>query len=341
MPTTIHDVAARAGVSIGTVSRALRGLDRVSAGTRTRVLVAAEELGYVASSAAASLATGRTMTVGVIVPHVTRWYFAHIVQGAQQRCRERGYDLLLYGLGEREDLPRRLTAIATVHKRVDAVLVLNLPMNGPEVAKLQGLSVPVVLVGTQQDGMGSVRIDDVDVARTAVGHLLGLGHRRIAHIGGLVDTFPFPTPHDRLAGYTSSLREASITPDTALDVPGHWTLPGGALAMTTLLRLPRSRRPTAVFACSDEMAMGALSALRRYRVDVPGQMSIIGVDDHEMAEVMDLTTVSQPVEAQGRMAADILLDELTGTTGPGGPPACVVPTTLVVRGSTGPVSDRS
>lgn len=324
------------------MSRALRGLDRVNPATRARVLAAATELGYVPSSAAASLASGRTNTVGVIVPHVTRWYFANVVQGAQDLCRARGYDLLLYGLGERDDLPRRLTAIAAVHKRVDAVLVLNLPLDGPEVSLLRSLSVPVVLVGTRVAGLGSVCIDDVDVARTAVEHLLGLGHTRIAHMGGLSqDRFHFPTPRDRLAGYQQTLRGAGIEPDPALDVDGGWSIRGGSAAMDTLLALPPGRRPTAVFASSDEMAMGALSSLRRHGVRVPAELSVVGVDDHEMAEFVDLTTVAQPVALQGRMAAEILLDELTGSTSPGAVPALGVSTRLIVRGSTAPVSSSA
>lgn len=337
MPT-IHDVAAAAGVSIATVSRALRGLDRVNPTTRARVLAAATELGYVPSSAAASLASGRTNTVGVIVPHVTRWYFANVVQGAQDLCRARGYDLLLYGLGERDDLARRLTAIAAVHKRVDAVLVLNLPLDGPEVSLLRSLSVPVVLVGTRVEGLGSVCIDDVAVARTAVEHLLALGHIRVAHMGGLsLDRFHFPTPRDRLAGYRQTLRSAGIEPDPTLDVDGGWSIRGGSAAMDTLLRLPMDRRPTAVFASSDEMAMGALSSARRHGVRVPAELSVVGVDDHEMAEFVDLTTVAQPVARQGRMAAEILLDQLSGSTPPAAAPALGVSTELIVRGSTGPV----
>ncbi len=341
MPT-IHDVANTAGVSIATVSRALRGLDRVSPATRARVLAAATELGYVPSSAAASLASGRTNTVGVIVPHVTRWYFANVVQGAQDLCRARGYDLLLYGLGERDDLARRLTAIAAVHKRVDAVLVLNLPLDGPEVSLLRSLSVPVVLVGTRVEGLGSVCIDDVGVARTAVEHLLGLGHTRIAHMGGLSqDRFHFPTPRDRLAGYQQSLRGVGIEPDPVLDVDGGWSIHGGSAAMDTLLTLPLDRRPTAVFASSDEMAMGALSSARRHGVRVPAELSVVGVDDHEMAEFVDLTTVAQPVARQGRMAAEMLLDQLTGSTPPGAAPELGVGTELVVRGSTGPVPHQA
>jgi LacI family repressor for deo operon, udp, cdd, tsx, nupC, and nupG len=319
------------------VSRALRGLDRVNADTRARVLLAASALGYVASPAASSLATGRTMTVGVVVPHVTRWYFANVVEGAEALCRAHGYDLLLYGLGEQVDVARRLTAIATLHKRVDAVLVLNLALDGPEVDVLRTLSVPVALVGSTVTGLGSVSVDDVQVARTATEHLISLGHTRIAHMGGLAeDAFHFPTPHDRFAGYLGALADAGLPADPALDVYGGWSVQGGSAAMDVLLALPDGRRPTAVFASSDEMAMGALSSARRHGVRVPADLSVVGVDDHEMAEYLDLTTVRQPVPEQGRMAAQLLLDELEGRTPRGGSPARTVATELVVRGTTGP-----
>ncbi len=335
--TTIHDVADAAGVSISTVSRALRGLDRVSPATRARILTASAELGYVPSSAASSLASGRTSTVGVIVPHLTRWYFANVVQGAQEHLRSQGYDLLLYVLGEQEDMHRRITAIATLHKRVDAVLVLNLSLDGPDVAALRGLAVPVALVGAHVPGMSSVRIDDVAVARTAVEHLLGLGHARIAHMGGLAeDAFHFPTPVDRLTGYQDTLRAAGIEPDPALDVFGGWSVQGGVSAMDQLLALPPARRPTAVFASSDEMALGALASARRHGVRVPDDISVVGVDGHEMAEFHDLTTVAQPVAEQGRLAAAILLDALEGRTAGTAPCQLQVATRLVVRGTTGP-----
>ena len=311
----------------------------MNADTRTRVLQAAAALGYVASPAASSLASGRTMTIGVIVPYVTRWYFANVVEGAEAQFRRQGYDLLLYGLGEQVDMTRRLTAIATLHKRVDAVLVLNLALDGPEVDVLRGLTVPVALVGSTVEGRGSVSVDDDHVARTATNHLLGLGHTRIAHMGGLADdAFHFPTPHDRYLGYLGALADAGVAADPVLDVYGGWSIQGGSSAMDGLLALPADRRPTAVFASSDEMAMGALSSARRHGVAVPGELSVVGVDDHEMAEYVDLTTVRQPVPEQGALAAQLLIDELQGRTLRGHSPARIVDTELVVRGTTGPAT---
>ena len=335
MPSNIHDVAKHAGVSIGTVSRAMRGLDRVKPETRARVLASAAALHYSPSRAGASLASGRSMTIGVVVPHVTRWYFATLVQGIESACREWGYDLLLFTLTDQLNITARLTAIGSLEKRVDAILVLSLPLAGPEVDALRRQSVPIVVIGTEQDGVGSVRVDDTLIARTAVEHLLVLGHTRIAHIGGWIGgPAPFPTPRDRYTGYTHTLIAAGITPDPTLNVYGAWTVAGGATAMDQLLDLPPQHRPTAVFAASDEMAIGALSSARRHGVHVPTALSIVGVDDHEMAQSLDLTTVAQPVPEQGRLAATILINELEGITARGDAPTHVIPTTLLMRGTT-------
>jgi LacI family repressor for deo operon, udp, cdd, tsx, nupC, and nupG len=335
MPSNIHDVAKQAGVSIGTVSRAMRGLDRVKPETRARILAAAAALHYAPSRAGASLASGRTMTIGVVVPNVTRWYFATLVQGIESACRQRGYDLLLFTLADQPDITTRVTAMGSLEKRVDAILILSLPLAGPEVDVLRRQSVPIVVLGTKQEGVGSVRVDDTLIARTAVYYLLALGHTRIAHIGGWThDTPPFPTPRDRHTGYTQTLLAAGITPDPTLNVYGAWTVTGGATAMDQLLALPPQLRPTAVFAGSDEMAIGALAAARRHGLRIPTDLSIVGVDDHEMAYSHNLTTIAQPVPEQGRLAATILINELEGITARGEAPSHIVPTTLLVRGTT-------
>lgn len=335
MPSNIHDVANHAGVSIGTVSRAMRGLDRVKPETRARVLASAAALHYAPSRAGASLASGRTMTIGVVVPHVGRWYFATLVQGIESACRQRGYDLLLFTLADQPDIATRLTAMGSLDKRVDAILVVSLPLAGPEIDVLRRQSVPIVVIGAEQDGVGSVRVDDTLIARTAVEHLLALGHTRIAHIGGWMgDTPPFPTPRDRHAGYTQTLVATGIVPDPSLNVYGGWTVAGGAAAMDQLLTAAPAHRPTAVFAGSDEMAVGALSCARRHGVAVPTDLSIVGVDNHEMASTFDLTTVAQPVPELGLLATTVVLDELEGRTQRGGATVHIVATTLIVRNTT-------
>ena len=178
MVASIEDVARRAGVSIATVSRALRGLPDVATATRDRVLTAAAELNYVASPFAARLASGRTTTVGLVVPFVNRWFFAEVIATVETALRHAGFDLLLYNLGD-EDGRARFFEVMPMRKRVDGVLVASLVLDDAEFAALTELDRPVGLLGLARPGFLSARIDDVAAARGAVDHLIGLGHRRI------------------------------------------------------------------------------------------------------------------------------------------------------------------
>ncbi|WP_431977125.1 LacI family DNA-binding transcriptional regulator [Micromonospora haikouensis] len=357
--TKIDDVARLAGVSTATVSRALRGLPTVSAATRRRVLAAAEQLQYAVSPSASRLAGGRTATVAVIVPRITRWFFGTVVEAVEETLHESGYDLLLYNLGGRERTRQRVLGTANLHKRVDAVILVATPLRRAELAALTVLDLPGVTIssGSGVPGWPCVRIDDVAAARTATRHLLDLGHRRIAHISGDPDDeLAFTTHLDRRRGYQEALRSAGIEPDPCLDVESQFTIDGGEQA--TIELLARGEPPTAIFAACDEMAMGAMSALRDAGLRVPQDVSVIGIDDHDLSGVLGLSTIAQPAAEQGRLAARILLDPLGGRdlpppagplvpgplvpgprgVGPAGPSAAplILPTRLVVRDSTAP-----
>jgi DNA-binding LacI/PurR family transcriptional regulator len=333
--TGIKDVARELDMSTATVSRALRGLPGVSEATRERVEQTALRLGYVPSPSAVGLASGQTRTVAVIVPFVTRWFFASVVQGAEEVLREQGYDLLLYNLAGSAAARHRVFETGLLSKRVDAVVVLSLQPSAVELNRLAGLNRPVTFVGADVPGWATVRIDDEVAARTAMEHLIGLGHERIAYVGG-PGVLDFTAPNKRLAGYHDSLRSAGLPLDPSLEVDGAFTLAGGTEAGHELLARPD--RPTAVFAASDEMAIGVLRAARELGLRVPEDVSVVGIDDHELADFFDLTTVAQPVLEQGRMAARQVLDAVAATATDAGwhPDQVILPTTLLQRGSTGP-----
>jgi len=336
MAATSDDVARMAGVSTATVSRALRGVDGVNSRTRERVLAAARELGYVSSPAASRLAGGRTGTVAVVVPFITRWFFSEVISGAEEVLRDRGMDLLLYNLGHVKGRERYFSGEA-VRQRADAVLVLCLPLSDAELKALGGARIPVALVGADVKDCPSVRIDDVAGARTAVQHLVNLGHERIALISGAPgDPMGFTTQFDRRQGYRETLAAAGLSADPGLDVGGDFTVKGGERAMAQLLSRPNP--PTAVFAESDEMAFGALRMLRRGGLSAPEDISLIGFDNHALADLMDLTTIAQPVREQGARAAELLLDVLDGR---GGEQRIIMPTHLIVRGTTRPAGRAS
>jgi LacI family transcriptional regulator, repressor for deo operon, udp, cdd, tsx, nupC, and nupG len=333
---SIGDVAARAGVSVATVSRALRGLPNVAPSTRARVLEAAEALRYVADPHASRLAAGRTRTIGIVVPLFTQWYYTQVVSGAEAVVASAGYDVLLYCMGGDSGLARFLQTLP-FRKRVDGLMLIDLPLADEQEAVLAGTSTPVVLVGVRSRRFPSVVVDNVGAAAQATQHLLNLGHEHVALIGhepgSVVQSV---APIERQQGYRQALKAAGLPLLPEHDVPGGFSLQGGAEAMAQLLTV--GTPPTAVFAESDEMAIGALKTLRDSGLRAPEDVSVIGFDDHDMAPFMGLTTIAQPVVALGEVAAQLLID--AGTAEPPGPTTVELATKLRVRTTTGPPRGR-
>lgn len=331
--SSIHDVARVAGVSTATVSRALRGLDRVSPQTRARVVAAARELAYVVSPTAASLASGRTGVVGVLVPFVGRWFFATLLDGLEAGLREQGLHVLLFTVGDHGSARTLPLDHGLLRGRVDALLVLSADLDADEVAVLRALQVPVVTVGLDVPDWDRVGIDDVGTGEVAAGHLAELGHRRVGYVGGDPEhDVHVATAVHRLAGADAALGAAGLRLAPECVLKSDWTVRGGTAAGERLLDL--SQPPTAVLAASDEMAIGVLHAARARGLSVPGDLSVMGIDDHEMSFTHDLTTVAQPVREQGRAAAQVLAEALAGRRRPERRVE-TLPTRLVVRGSTG------
>jgi LacI family transcriptional regulator, repressor for deo operon, udp, cdd, tsx, nupC, and nupG len=328
------DVARAAGVSTSTVSRALRGQTGVSDATRERICSIAASLSYVVSPDASALARRSTNRVGVVVPSIGSWFYSTMLTGIEGLLRSADLDMLIYhvgGLSDRHQFFERLPA----RRKVDAVIVVALPVTEGQVRRLGMMGVHVVVAGGRLGSYPHVKIDDVEVGLRAVEHLVGLGHRRIAMIRSRDDEgVSWPADQDRAKGFRLGLEQAGLELCEELVVIEKWGLQGGRDAMTRLLAL--DPRPTAVFAFSDEMALGALHSLRTAGVGVPHEMSVIGVDDHPMAELHELTTLRQSVQAQGATAARMALDLLDGRKPQN--PAVSLSTELVPRSTTGPAS---
>jgi DNA-binding LacI/PurR family transcriptional regulator len=331
-PVNMADVARAAGVSIGTVSRALRDAPGVSAAKRRQIKQIADQLSYVVSPEASRLSKGSTGRVLVVGPTLNRWFYSTMLAGIERVLREASLDVLIYhveGAADRHSFFERLPA----RRKVDAVIVIAFPVTEADVRRLDLMGVDVVVAGGRLGNHPSVCIDDEGAAARAVGHLVQLGHRRIAMIRtsdpeGQV----WPSDTLRASGYHRSLAAAGIGTADDLMVTVPWGIDGGARAMEALLQ--RAEPPTAVFAHSDEVAMGALQTLRRAAVQVPQRMSVVSVDDHPLAELADLTTVHQPVDEQGQEAGRLVLRLLDRD--PPLEPHVVLPTSLIVRGSTAP-----
>lgn len=327
----IDDVARAAGVSTATVSRALSGRGPVSAATRERVMVAAESLGYVVSAAASSLASGRARAVGVVVPFLDRWFFSTVLAGISDGLVRHGYDITLYSVGVDRDERRRVFDDHVRRRRIDALITIALESDAEESASLRRLGVPIVAIAGPNPLLTTLTVDDLAVGRLATAHLLALGHRRVAHIGADAATAAGSTvPALRRRGFEEALAEEGVA--DAPVYPADFTIEGGSAAAARAL--DAEQRPTALFAASDEMAIGAILAAREKGLRVPDDVSIIGVDGHELGRWFGLTTVDQFARGQGERAAAAVLAELDGAKPARG--LGTLPFELVERGSTAP-----
>ncbi len=333
MSATIEDVARAAEVSVATVSRALRGLPNVAPSTRARVVAVATELEYVADPTASRLAGGRRMVLGLVVPMLGQWFYAKLFSGVEAVATVAGYDVLPFttsGPGGSERFVRRLP----FRKRVDGLVLADAPFDEEQFTAVVRTGVPMVSLGALAPGVSGIAVDNVAAARLAVDHLTALGHVRIALIGGSPDDpFRFSVPVDRFEGYREALGAAGLSFDPALVVPGNFSPQGGAEAMQQLLAAPSP--PTAVFACSDEMAIGAMQVARDAGYRVPEELSVIGIDDHDISAYVGLSTIRQDVIGQGERVAQLLLERLRSEDEPGEVHE-LHPVKLVIRRTTAP-----
>ncbi|MBQ0983607.1 LacI family DNA-binding transcriptional regulator [Streptomyces sp. F63] len=330
---TLEEVAARAGVGRGTVSRVINGSPRVSDRTRTAVEHAIAELGYVPNRAARALAANRTDAVALVIPETeTRLfaepYFSDIIRGISTELAETEIQLLLTLIRTPKER-HRLTQFLGAH-RVDGVLLVSVHADDPLPDLLEEIEMPAVLSGRRAAGesVPYVDSDNVGGAAAAVEHLIGRGRRRVATITGPLDMY---VAQCRLDGYHQAIAAAGHAPDEALVEPADFTEEGGRRAMRRLLE----RRPDldAVFCASDVMASGARQVLREAGRRIPEDVALVGFDDSPVARHMDppLTSVRQPIEEMGRTMARVLLREIGQPDS--GSRQVVLPTELVRRGS--------
>lgn len=299
----IKEVATKAGLSVATVSRALSGKANVSPRARRLAQEAARELGFVPSYHASSLASGRNHNIGLVVPHVHRWYFSSVLDGVSEALLDAGYDLTLYNVGEQPERRSSVLSDFLLRKRLDAVIAVALVLSEDEIQQLLDVHRPIVGIGGTLPGASSIRIDDERLAREATGHLISLGHTRIAHLTGdaALDR-DFKLPGLRRHGFKAAMNDAGLPIHPGWQVPADFTIQGAYAAARRLLG-GSGERPTAIFAASDEMAVGAMLAARDFGLQVPRDLSVVGMDGHELGETFGLTTISQDPRGQGRMAA--------------------------------------
>lgn len=327
---TIRDVARAAGVSVATVSRVLNNHARVRSETRTRVTAAALALDYTPNEVARSLITNRTHAFGVLLPDLYGEFFSEVLRGVDLRARRDGFHLLVSSShADGEDL---VGALRSMRGRIEGLIVMAPDVDTAALVQAAGVDIPLVLLdpGVRAVNCDSISIDNAAGARTAVEHLLGLGHRRIATITGPVQN---ADARQRLAGYRRALEEHGIAVDAAFETAGDFTEPSGYAAVARLLEL--RPRPTAIFAANDYMAIGAMSALTQAGLRIPEDVAVVGFDDIAMARYLNppLTTVNVDLLDLGARAVQRLVDHKSGSAARRRHE--VTPATLVIRKSCG------
>ncbi|WP_159805135.1 LacI family DNA-binding transcriptional regulator [Cellulomonas citrea] len=341
---TMQDVADAAHVSKTAVSFAFNDSSRLSEATLRHVLAVAEELGYAQDPAARMLRTRRTSSLGLLLPQqldlvLTNPYYTQFLQGVGQTCHQEGYTLLLAP-------PLRGSMLKAIpYAAVDGFIVSGLETDRGEVSALRQRKIPFVLVDSEPvEGVSSIEIDDAEAVQSLVEHLLDLGHRRIGVLaidtGVDVEWRQWHGPvKRRLLGVEAALATRGLSLDDpqvqVRQVP--CTRGGGEQGFEQLWADP-ANRPTAVVCFSDVIAMGVLTAAERHGVHVPTDLSVTGFDDLAEAENTrpGLTTVRQPIETKGRLAADYLVEAITADQQTPTARQMRLPTVLLLRGSTAP-----
>ena len=309
MRSTIRDVARLAGVSHQTVSRVINDFEKVNPDTRKKVEAAISTLGYYPSAIARSMARGVTRTLACISPNLTDFTFASIIEGAEVEARSQGYFLLSSSSSDSDTFSQLINELVG-HRRVDGLIVINPYADNRH--QFIPANFPVVLVGanSRDSSVSSVSLDDERVAYEAVQHLIFLGHRKIAMITGPMEE---DCSQDRAKGYARALENAGIkvNPDWILE--GDWSATSGLNGMKSLIE--QGQIPSAVFAQNDRMAMGVIRTAHDNNLNVPKDLSVIGVDDMPLSSYYHppLSTMRQDMPGIGRDATRILIDLVNKT----------------------------
>jgi LacI family transcriptional regulator len=312
---SVVDVAARAGVSLGTVSNVLNRPDRVAPATRDRVMQAIQELGFVRNEAARQLRAGRSRTVGLVVLDVGNPFFTDIAKGVETTAGSSGLSVLLCNSNNDNDRERHYLSLLQ-EQRAFGILITPVGKVTPAMEAVRRSGTPVVLVDRGSSRRQcSVSVNDRFGGELAVAHLIAEGHRRMGFVGGPLS---INQVSERLAGARAAVHAAGL-PDDALVVieTPRLDVASGRATGDQLAALPARRRPTAVFCANDLLAFGLLQDTTRRHKSVPGDLAIVGYDDIDFAAAaaVPLTSVRQPRAMLGRAAMELLLEEASQADG--------------------------
>ena len=311
MSVTIYDIARRANVGVGTVSRVLNNHPSVSPATRAHVIAIAAELDYRPNASAQRLARKKSRTITVIMPYITNYFFVEMLRGIQDMLFQADYDLLLYGVNH----PKQIEGYMHRSLRVghaDGILLASLdPPAGFSRANMPE-NFPLIMLDRKHAEFDSFSVESIEGARIATQHLLSLGHTRLGMITGYADTIP---SIERSEGYKAAIAahgalNMGIFHPESESVNDGFSKDAGDEIMLRILDLPADKRPTALFIASDIQAIGAMHALRERGLTCPDDMSIVGFDDVELSQYYGITTMRQPIATLGALATARLFERL-------------------------------
>jgi LacI family transcriptional regulator len=308
MTATIHDVARVAGVGIGTVSRVINNSPGVKPATRQKVLAAIAQLNYKPDPIARSMISKRTGAIGVVVPFFTRPFNTEVLRGIEAALGRSGRELILYNVETEEQRDRYFSELPMLRK-VDGLLIISLMPEESFVRDFYKAGLPTVLVDAYSPLLTSLVVDNIEGGYLAVKYLIEKGHRRIGFINGIIEgNFKFNPANDRLIGLHRAFGEVGLQFDPKLMLTSEWNRQKGKEAAFKLLN--SEERPTAIFAASDVLAIGVLEAARTLDIAVPDELSVIGYDGIELSELLDLSTVEQPMQRMGELGIEKLIEHI-------------------------------
>ena len=340
MPVTIYDIAREAHVGIGTVSRMFNNRPNVSDETRSRILSVAEKMRYQPHASAQALARKHAYTLSVIIPFFTNYFSIEVLKGMQDTLAETGYDILLHGVNNTEQIEDFLRR-GMKKGRVDGMIFVSMALSDKHTKQILEQKIPVVLVDTFRPEFDSLRVKNYEGALHATQHLIRLGHKRIGMINANMRSFP---AQERFKGFKEALQGSGLELCTECivsstnDKQDGFNKNAGYTAMKELLER-RTPPPSAVFVSSDVQAIGVLSAMEEQGLRAPENIAIVSYDDIELAKHFHLTTMHQPMYEMGELAIRRIIHRIQA---PADPPALESFTpALVVRESCGGNKDYS
>jgi len=307
---TIYDVAKLAGVSISTISRALNATDKVNSETHKRVMNAIDQLGFIPRAEARARALQSADRIGVLTPFFTAPSFVQRLRGVASSLSKANYELVIYPVDSMDHLQEYISSIPLM-RNIDGLIIMSLSIGDQDAQRLSNNGMETVLIEYSHPQLNSILIDDQQGGQLVAEYLVKKGHKKFGFLGDIEppEKFAIHPVKTRLKGYKQVLQEAGFSLPKAYIRSCPYTQKESRQAAFELLSLPK--RPTAIFVASDIQALSVMKVARQLDIKIPGDLAIVGFDDIDVAEHVDLTTIRQHLDESGRLAAEILLARIS------------------------------